>query len=248
MTRRVLQLLIGLVLYGVGDGLMITAGLGVDPWTVFAQGLAQRTGIGVGWITNIVGLLVLLLWIPLRQKPGIGTLLNVLLVGTAIQATVTVIPPIHAFLAQILVLVAGVVVVAVASGLYIGAHFGPGPRDGLMTGMNARLGWPIWLSRLTVELTVLVIGWLLGGTVGIGTLVFALGIGPLVHIALPLFDTARRRHGDQKPSGSVAPVDSRRTRGGASAPRGILLRGGVATYDDTRAVGDLRAAHDRSEW
>ncbi|WP_338101479.1 hypothetical protein [Microbacterium azadirachtae] len=248
MTRRVLQLLVGLVLYGVGDGLMIIAGLGVDPWTVFAQGLSRHTGIGVGWITNIVGVLVLLLWIPLRQKPGLGTLLNVLLVGTAIQATVTVIPPVHGLLAQVLVLLAGVVVVALASGLYIGAHFGPGPRDGLMTGMNARLGWPIWVSRLSVEVSVLAIGWLLGGTVGVGTVVFALGIGPLVHIALPLLDTARGRHGDQKTPEPVAPVDSGQTRAGASAPRGILLRGGVATYDDARAVRDLRAAHDRSEW
>ena len=191
MTRRVLQLVIGLVLYGVGDGLMITAGLGVDPWTVFAQGLDRHTDLGVGWITNIVGLLVLLLWIPLRQKPGVGTLLNVLLVGTAIQATVSVIPPVQGLLAQILVLIAGVVAVAIASGLYIGAHFGPGPRDGLMTGMHSRLGWPIWVARLTVEVSVLAIGWLLGGTVGIGTVVFALGIGPLVHVALPLLDTAR---------------------------------------------------------
>ncbi|GAA4490043.1 hypothetical protein [Microbacterium panaciterrae] len=193
MTRRVLQLLIGLPLYGFGCGLMIDAGLGVDPWTVFAEGLALRTGIGVGWITNIVGLLVLLLWIPLRQRPGIGTLLNVLLVGTAIQATVTVIPPVHGLVLQVLLLLAGVVVVAVASGLYIGARFGPGPRDGLMTGMHARLGWPIWVARLVVEVTVLITGWLLGGTVGIGTVVFALGIGPLVHVALPLFDTARTR-------------------------------------------------------
>ena len=246
MTRRVLQLLIGLVLYGVGDGLVITAGLGVDPWTVFAQGLARHTGIGVGWITNIVGLLVLLLWIPLRQKPGLGTVLNVLLVGTAIQVTVTVVPPVHGFLAQVLVLLAGVVVVATASGLYIGAHFGPGPRDGLMTGMHARLGWPIWVSRLTVELTVLVIGWLLGGTVGIGTVVFALGIGPLVHIALPLFDTRRaRRAGTPAPEGRT-PTGG--FRADAQFPRRILQRGGVATYDDERDRDDLRAARDRSDW
>lgn len=206
MTRRVLQLLIGLVLYGVGDGLMITAGLGVDPWTVFAQGLAQRTGIGVGWITNIVGLLVLLLWIPLRQKPGIGTVLNVLLVGTAIQATVTVIAPARGIVVQVLVLLAGVVLVALASGLYIGARFGPGPRDGLMTGMHDRLGWPIWVSRLTVEVTVLVVGWLLGGTVGLGTVVFALGIGPLVHIALPLLDTARAGGGHPEAPAQVEPA------------------------------------------
>ncbi|MBS1699259.1 MAG: hypothetical protein JST25_12760 [Actinobacteria bacterium] len=206
MTRRVLQLLIGLVLYGAGCGLMIDAGLGVDPWTVFAEGLALRTGIGVGWITNIVGLLVLLLWIPLRQRPGIGTLLNVLLVGTAIQATVTVIPPVSGLLVQVLLLLAGLLVVALASGLYIGARFGPGPRDGLMTGMHARFGWPIWVSRLTVEVTVLAIGWLLGGTVGVGTVVFALGIGPLVHIALPLLDTARPARGHREAPAQVEPA------------------------------------------
>ncbi|WP_308192512.1 hypothetical protein [Microbacterium sp. Au-Mic1] len=243
MTRRVLQLVIGLVLYGVGDGLMITAGLGVDPWTVFAQGLAQRTGIGVGWITNIVGLLVLLLWIPLRQKPGIGTLLNVLLVGTAIQATVTVLPPAHGLLMQILLLIGGVLAVALASGLYIGAHFGPGPRDGLMTGMNSRLGWPIWVSRLTVELTVLAVGWLLGGTVGVGTVVFALGIGPLVHIAMPLLDTRRTgRGGGGVPEGRTLPPED------AGLVRRLTRRAGVVSYDDERARGDLRAARDRRDW
>ncbi|MBS1672564.1 MAG: hypothetical protein JSS74_01180 [Actinobacteria bacterium] len=206
MTRRMLQLLIGLALYGFGCGLMIDAGLGVDPWTVFAEGLAARTGIGVGWITNIVGLLVLLLWIPLRQRPGVGTVLNVLLVGTAIQATITVVPPAEGLLAQVLVLLAAVVVVAIASGLYIGARFGPGPRDGLMTGMHERLGWPIWAARLSVELTVLVIGWLLGGTVGIGTVVFALGIGPLVHIALPLLDSARPKHSARPGAAQVEPA------------------------------------------
>ena len=246
MTRRVLQLLIGLVLYGFGCGLTIVAGLGVDPWTVFAEGLALRTGIGVGWITNIVGLLVLLLWIPLRQKPGVGTLLNVLLVGTAIQATVTVIPPLHGLLVQVLVLIAGVLVVALASGLYIGARFGPGPRDGLMTGMNARLGWPIWASRLSVELTVLAIGWLLGGTVGVGTVVFALGIGPLVHIALPLLDTARTSRGNREEP--EAPAIRTRIPERAGLPRPILQRGGEATHDDSRAIGDLRAARDRSDW
>ncbi|MGN8026405.1 membrane protein YczE [Microbacterium sp. 22242] len=193
MTRRVLQLLIGLPLYGVGDALMIAAGFGLDPWTVFAQGLSVRTGIGIGWITNIVGLLVLLLWIPLRQRPGAGTIANILLVGTAIQVTLTVLPPIHGLVPRILIFIAGLLAVALASGLYIGSRFGPGPRDGLMTGMNARLGWPIWVSRLTVEVTVLAVGWLLGGTVGIGTVVFAATIGPLVHLALPFFDTSRRR-------------------------------------------------------
>jgi uncharacterized membrane protein YczE len=191
MPRRVIQLLLGLFLYGAGCALTVEAGLGVDPWTVFAQGLSVRTGIGIGWITNIVGFFVLLLWIPLRQKPGIGTVANILLVGTSMQVVLWIVPPVSGMLAQFAVLLTGILVVAIASGLYIGAHFGPGPRDGLMTGLNARLGWPIWACRVLVELSVLLVGWLLGGTVGIGTVLFALLIGPLVHVALPLLDTDR---------------------------------------------------------
>lgn len=191
MPSRIVRLFVGLVLYGFGCALTVDAGLGVDPWTVFAQGLSRVSGIGIGWITNIVGLGVLLLWIPLRQKPGVGTVANILLVGTSLQLSLGLLPHPDVLWLQALMLVAGVVLVAVASGLYIGAHFGPGPRDGLMTGMNARFGWPIWACRLTVEGSVLALGWLLGGTVGIGTVVFALGIGPLVHLALPLLATPR---------------------------------------------------------
>src|SRR6478735_2805937 len=129
MTRRVLQLLIGLVIYGVGCALTIEAGLGVDPWTVFAQGVSLHTGIGIGWMTSIIGFLVLLLWIPLRQKPGIGTIANIVLVGTSMQVALAVIPPMQGIVAQFATLAGGIVLVAIASGLYIGAHFGPGPRD-----------------------------------------------------------------------------------------------------------------------
>lgn len=191
MTRRVIQLFVGLFLYGAGCALTIEAGLGVDPWTVFAEGLSNHTGIGIGWITNIVGFVVLLLWIPLRQKPGAGTIANILLVGTSIQAVLWIVPPVSGLALQAAVLLGGILLVALASGLYIGARFGPGPRDGLMTGMNARLGWPIWACRALVEITVLAVGWLLGGTVGIGTILFAVLIGPLVHVALPLLDTRR---------------------------------------------------------
>ena len=193
MPRRIVQLLVGLFLYGAGCALTVEAGLGVDPWTVFAQGLSVRTGIGIGWITNIVGFFVLLLWIPLRQKPGIGTIANILLVGTSMQIVLGIVPPVSGFAVQLATLLGGIVLVAVASGLYIGAHFGPGPRDGLMTGMHARLGWPIWLCRALVEVSVLLVGWLLGGTVGIGTVLFAGLIGPLVHVALPLLDTRKTR-------------------------------------------------------
>ncbi len=191
MARRIIQLLSGLLLYGAGCALTVEAGLGVDPWTVLAQGISVHTGIGIGWVTNILGFLVLLLWIPLRQRPGVGTIANILLVGTSMQVVLWIVPPISGVWAQIGVLLGGILLVAVASGLYIGARFGPGPRDGLMTGLHARLGWPIWGCRALVEVSVLAIGWLLGGTVGIGTVLFAVLIGPLVHAALPLLDTAR---------------------------------------------------------
>lgn len=193
MPQRVVHLLVGLALYGAGCAIMVRAGIGLDPWTVFAQGVSLQTGIGIGWVTNIVGFLVLLLWIPLRQKPGVGTLANILLVGTSMQATLAVVPAIDGFALQVLVFLLGMMLVAVASGLYIGADFGPGPRDGLMTGLRARFGWPIWAARLVVEASVLLAGWLLGGSVGLGTMLFALGIGPLVHRTLPLFDLRRRR-------------------------------------------------------
>ncbi|CAN3702129.1 hypothetical protein MMX123_02139 [Microbacterium sp. MM2322] len=200
MFSRITRLIVGLALYGVGCAFTVAAGLGVDPWTVFAQGISRVSGIGIGWITNIVGLGVLLLWIPLRQKPGVGTVANILLVGTSMQVALGVLPHPDVFWIQAAMLVAGVVLVAVASGLYIGARFGPGPRDGLMTGMHARFGWPIWACRLGVEGSVLVLGWMLGGTVGIGTVVFALGIGPLVHVALPLLATPEPSRRARRPA------------------------------------------------
>jgi uncharacterized membrane protein YczE len=193
MLRRILHLAIGLPLYGFGCALTVEAGLGVDPWTVLAQGVSRQSGIGIGWVVNGIGLLVMLLWIPLRQKPGIGTLANIALVGTSVQVALEVLPPVDAFAVRLLVLLAGIACVAVASGLYIGARFGAGPRDGLMTGITQRFGWPTWLARVSVELTVLTAGWLLGGDVGLGTILFAVLIGPLVHVSLPLFDSGRVR-------------------------------------------------------
>lgn len=187
MTRRIVQLLVGLVLYGIAGALMIRAVLGVDPWTVLAQGLSVRTGLGIGILTNIIGVLVLLLWIPLRQKPGVGTVLNILIIGPSIELGLWLVPPMTVLWAQILVFAAGLLLLAVASGLYIGARMGPGPRDGLMTGLHRRFGVPIWVARTSVEITVLTIGWILGGNVGVGTVAFALLIGPLCNITLPLF-------------------------------------------------------------
>ncbi|GAA1796344.1 YczE/YyaS/YitT family protein [Agromyces lapidis] len=187
MLRRIPQLLIGLVLYGIADAMLIRAALGVDPWTVFAQGLSNLTGIGIGWLTNLIGLAVLLLWIPLRQKPGIGTVLNILLIGPSIELGLWFIQTPPELWQQILLFTGGLLLLAVASGLYIGSRFGPGPRDGLMTGIHARTGWPIWVGRTIVEVSVLAIGWVLGGDVGFGTLAFALLIGPLCGFTLPFF-------------------------------------------------------------
>ncbi|GAA3647181.1 YczE/YyaS/YitT family protein [Microbacterium marinilacus] len=193
LTRRIAQLSVGLPLYGVGVALTVEAGLGLDPWTVLAEGLSFHTGLGVGWVVTLLGALVLLAWIPLRERPGIGTVLNILVVGPAIQVTLDLIPPIDALPARIALLLGGIALVGLATGLYVGARFGPGPRDGLMTGLHRRAGWPVWRARVTVELTVLGLGWLLGGTVGLGTVVYALLIGPCADVALRLLDTRRTR-------------------------------------------------------
>ena len=185
MTRRLAQLLVGLFLYGMGIALMVRAGVGVAPWDVLTLGIEKQTGLGFGLITFIVSLFVMLLWIPIRQKPGIGTVLNVLLVGPFAQVGLWIIPPIDGLLWEILVFASGLLILAVATGLYIGARFGPGPRDGLMTGIHARWGWRIWIVRTSIEVVVLSIGWVLGGDVGFGTLAFALLIGPLVNITIP---------------------------------------------------------------
>lgn len=167
---------------------MIQASIGVGPWTVFAQGVARHTGAGVGWLTNLIGLAVLLFWIPLRQRPGVGTILNILVVGTVMEVALDVLPaPASLWLRAPLFLV-GLVLLAFACGVYVGAGLGPGPRDGLMTGLHARTGRPIWLVRGGIEVSVLAAGWLLGGDVGAGTLVEALAIGPLVGWFLPRLD------------------------------------------------------------
>ena len=185
MTRRIAQLIVGVYLYGVGIALMVRAGIGVAPWDVLTLGIEKQTGLEFGVITVITSVFVLLLWIPIRQKPGIGTLTNVLLVGPSAQLSLEFIPPIEGLVYQVLVFLAGLLVLAIATGLYIGARFGPGPRDGLMTGIHNRWGVKIWIARTSIEVVVLSIGWVLGGNVGIGTLAFALLIGPFVNITIP---------------------------------------------------------------
>lgn len=187
MTRRLAQLLLGLSLYGAAMGLMVRAGLGLDPWDVFHQGLAGRVGPSIGLLVNIVGALVLLLWIPLRQKPGIGTIANVLVIGTAMDLTMLILPDLTGFPIRVLGLFAAIGINGIAGAMYIGAGLGPGPRDGLMTGLARRTGWSIRLVRTGIELTVLASGWLLGGTVGVGTVLYAFAIGPIVQAFLPAF-------------------------------------------------------------
>jgi len=195
LVRRLASLYVGLALFGVSIAVMVSAGLGLDPWDVFHQGLANRTGLPLGWVVNGVGALVLLAWIPLRQRPGLGTVSNVVLVGLVADATLAVLPsphdwPAHSWLPRAALLATGIVANAIATGLYIGAGFGPGPRDGLMTGL-ARRGHSIRVVRTAIELTVLGVGWLLGGTVGIGTVVYAVTIGPLAHYLMPLLAVDR---------------------------------------------------------
>lgn len=187
-VTRLLQLLVGLFLFGIASSLMIRAGIGIAPWDVLSQGISLRSGWSFGLITNLVGVAVLLMWLPLRQMPGLGTALNVLLIGPSAQLGLWFLPPVSGLLWQVLVFVSGLLLLAVATGLYIGANFGPGPRDGLMTGLHARTGWAIWKVRTLIEATALAVGWWLGGNVGLGTLAFALLIGPLCGITLPLFD------------------------------------------------------------
>lgn len=184
LPLRIATLLGGLFLFGVSIGLLVRSGLGLDPWDVLHQGIAERTGLSMGWVVNGTAVLVLLVWIPLRERPGAGTIANVVLVGPFVDLTLLVVPEQTNLLVRIAFMVAAIVGIAVATGLYVGAGLGPGPRDGLMTGL-AKRGYSVRVVRTGIEVTVLAIGWLLGGTVGIGTVLFAVSIGPLVHVLLP---------------------------------------------------------------
>jgi uncharacterized membrane protein YczE len=190
MSRRIAQLLIGLFLYGIAIAMMIRADLGASPWDVLSQGTSLRTSLDFGLITVLISGVVLLLWIPIRQKPGIGTVLNALLIGPAASLGLATIPQPVQLWGQILLFAGGLSLLATATGLYLGARFGPGPRDGLMTGIHARTGWPVWAVRTGIEGSVLIVGWLLGGTVGLGTAAFALLIGPMVGVTIPLLRVA----------------------------------------------------------
>lgn len=187
LLRRLIQLHFGLVLFGFALALMVRATLGLDPWTVFQQGLMDITGLTLGQLSIAVGALVMLAWIPLRQRPGFGTLANIVVIGLVIDASLMVLPEFEGLWLRVAMMVAGVVLNAIGTAAYIGAGMGPGPRDGLMTGLHERLGWSIRVSRLSIEATVLAAGWLLGGVVGVGTVLYAVALGPLVQLFLPMF-------------------------------------------------------------
>jgi uncharacterized membrane protein YczE len=183
LRRRLPQLLVGIPVLGVGIALTLQARLGVSPYDVLHQGIAAKTGLSVGTVVILVGLAILLLWIPLRQRPGLGTVVNTLTVGLVIDLALHVVPEPDLLAARIPLLVAGIVVTGLGMGLYIGAGLGPGPRDGLMTGLAAK-GFPLWTVRTVLELAALLAGWVLGGNVGVGTVLFAFSIGPLGHFFL----------------------------------------------------------------
>ncbi|MFF8833084.1 YitT family protein [Streptomyces sp. NPDC015131] len=209
LVRRLVQLYAGLALYGVSSALLVRSGLGLEPWNVLHQGLSGITGLSMGVVLTIVGAAVLLLWIPLRQKPGLGTVSNVLVIGAAMDATLWLVPDAHGLLARVPLMLAGVVLNGLATGLYIAARFGPGPRDGLMTGLHRLTGRSLRLIRTTIELTVVLTGFLLGGSLGVGTLLYAVAIGPLAQFFLRVFAV---------PGGGGSTVVASRT------PRQAILR------------------------
>jgi uncharacterized membrane protein YczE len=192
IVRRLAQLYAGLVLYGASAAMLVLAGLGLDPCDVLHQGLSRRFGLGVGTWVIIVGAVVLALWWPLRQRPGFGTLSNVVVIGLVMDVTLALVTPPHAPTARAALLVGGVLLNGVATGAYIGAGLGPGPRDGLTLGICARTGASIRLVRTAVELTVLAAGWRLGGMVGVGTVAYALAIGPITHMTIPALEMRQR--------------------------------------------------------
>jgi uncharacterized membrane protein YczE len=180
------------VLFGVGIGAMAQAAMGLGPWEVFHQGISRLTGLPLGTVSILVGIPVLAAWYPLGERPGVGTILNIAIIGTATNVSMGIIPAAQGLPAQLAMMLAGVATIAVGSGLYLASDLGPGPRDGLMTGLHLRFGWSIRRARTGIELSVLVLGFMAGGTIGIGTIVFALGIGPAVQVALRVFDREGR--------------------------------------------------------
>ena len=238
VPRRLTQLFAGLVLYGASMALMIRAGLGLDPWDVFHFGVSRHVSWSFGTVVIVVGALVLLLWAPLRQWPGLGTIANVVVIGLATDFSLALLPVPEALWVRTALLVSGIGLNALAGALYIGSQFGPGPRDGLMTGLVRRTGLSVRVVRTSLELTVLATGWLLGGVVGVGTLLYAISIGPLVHVLLPRL-TVRL----EPPQVAPAPVPADPVRSSVTAhpaPSGQASR--ASTNGSTASAPVCRSA------
>src|SRR5512134_499584 len=186
LPRRVIQLYAGLVAFAFGEALIVRASLGVIPWDVLHQGLVEQFGLTIGQWSIIIGAIVLLLWIPLRERPGLGTISNVFVIGAAVDLFLALLSQPDAVWVRVAYLVVGILINGVATAAYIGARLGPGPRDGLMTGLVRTRGWSVRVVRTGIEVAVVVLGWLLGGNLGLGTVLFAVAIGPVVHATLPL--------------------------------------------------------------
>jgi len=187
-------LVIGLVIFGIGEALLVTAGVGVSPWTVFAEGVTNITGWSLGFSTFIISACVLVLWIPLKRTPGMGTILNAIIIALVLEYLLPYLPTFESYVANTVLALTGVFVTGFGGAIYLIANLGPGPRDGLMTGLQAVTRQPIALVRMVLELTVVAIGWALGGTVGLGTVLFALGIGPAVAIGMQILQFRNTPH------------------------------------------------------
>ncbi|MFF0475476.1 YitT family protein [Streptomyces sp. NPDC004284] len=236
LTRRLVQLYAGLALYGVSSALLVRSGLGLEPWGVLHQGLAEKTGLTIGVVSIVVGAVVLLLWIPIRQRPGLGTVSNVFAIGLAMDGTLALVPDVDGLLRQVPLLLLGIVLNGVATGLYIAARFGPGPRDGLMTGLHRLTGRSIRLVRTSIEVVVVATGFLLGGSVGVGTVLYALAIGPLAQFFLRRFtvpepDSDGAAAAQEPDSGSTVvaqgPATGSATLTPGSDPGGTAVAGGT---------------------
>jgi uncharacterized membrane protein YczE len=190
LPRRLVQLYAGLILFGVSMALLVRSSLGVMPWDVLHQGLARRLDWSLGAVTVLVGALVLLTWIPLRERPGLGTVSNVVVVGVAVDGALALLPAPSAVLVRAVFAGGGILLNAAATAMYVGVRLGPGPRDGLMTGLVRRTGGSVGVVRTSIEVAVVAVGWLLGGTLGIATIVYAVAVGPLVHVLLPRLTVA----------------------------------------------------------
>ena len=233
MARRLVQLFAGLTLYGASMAMMLRSGLGLNPWDVFHAGVARHVPLSMGTVVILAAVLVLALWIPLRQVPGLGTVANTLWLGVALDLSLRVLPSVDGLAVQVPVLVSGIVLNGLAGALYIGSQLGPGPRDGLMTGIARRTGGSLRIVRTVIEVVVLALGWALGGTVGIGTVLYALAIGPLVQRFMPWCVVV------VEPPGLHVPRRPRPGRTGARSRRGA---GGDGVEDPDDVLGDLEGS------